>query len=80
MNDRFSLLDEKLSFSKITLFLSFQIAQRRLGGAAFPIFLAFFLIGKVVHPSIKSFIMRGQAQSIPGKEMRVAHRPHTAGQ
>ena len=32
MKDCLSLLDEKLSFLKIILFISFQIAQKILGG------------------------------------------------
>ena len=80
MKDCLSLLGEKMSLSKTTLFLSFQIAQKRLERAVFHGFLAFFLIGKVVQVIIKSFTRNGQAQSTPMREMRDVHRPQIVEQ
>ena len=68
MKDRFSLLNEKLSFSKTIMFLSFQIAKKRLKGIAFHIILVFFLTGNVVHSIIRSFSRRGPIHSWQGNK------------
>ena len=40
-------------------------------------FLAFFLMGKVVQANINSFTKGGQAQTTPGRERMVAQKPQT---
>ena len=65
---------------KTTLFLSFQIAQGRQGRAALHVFLAFFLMGKVVQANINSLTKGGQAQTTPDRESMAAQKPQTYGQ
>ena len=79
MKECFNLVGETI-IVKTTLFLSFQIAQRRLGRAVFHMFLAFFLTGKVVQVTINSLTKGGQVQTTPCRERRVAQKPHTDGQ
>ena len=61
----FSLLKNKQSSSKITLFLSFHIAHNKHKGATFQSFESFFLKGRRIQPSIRSFTRRRQTQSPP---------------
>ena len=80
MKECFNLVGEKLSLSETTMFLSFQITQRRLGRAAFHMFLAFFLMGKVVQANINSLNKGGQAHTTSGRERMATKKPQPEGQ
>ena len=74
MKDCFILLGEKMSLSKTTLFLSFQIWPEKTRESRLPQFSCFLLIRKVVQLIIKSFTRNGQAQSTLVREMKADHR------
>ena len=60
MKESFSLRVERVASSKIILFLSFQMAQKIIKGAALHRALAFFLTGKLSQLRRKYLTNKGQ--------------------
>ena len=80
MTESFNLFCEKGASSKTIMFLSFQMSQRRLRGAALHNALTFFLTGKCTQLLSKSFTKKGQVQLAPNTKRRSSHKPHINGQ